>query len=276
MEEVYWLVGIAERVMGVAGSRRRGRYRRGFSVAILVGLEENRAVLWQVYSNVAKAHATVMLRGTRKDDRTVYSFHESVVDALRPALKEGVRSIVIAAPMRTSYSHDFLNHVQRHHTWLTQTKGSGQAAFGELVGSAGQPHDVAELVKTQAFQKAISETTSGEADHVIDTLEKCLNDAESGEFVLYSLQEIEDLIYSRWKRGDLRPAYLMLTDKYLAEQGKRSRLDRLLQISKNKGVKTRVVNAETPAGKRLSQLGGLVCLTQPSRTDSTHQTRSAP
>lgn len=259
--------------MGVAGTRRRGRYRRGFSVAILVGFEENRAVLWQVYSNVAKTQATVVLMGTRKDDRAVYSFHESVVDALRPALKEGVRSIVIAAPVKTSFSRDFLNHVQRHHAWLTQARGSGQAAFGELVGSAGQPHDVAELVKTQAFQKAISETTSGEADHVIDTLDKCLNDAERGESVLYSLQEIEDLIYDRRKRGGLRPSYLLLTDKYLSEQREKSRLNRLLQISKNKGVKTRVVNAETPAGKRLSQLGGLVCLTEPDQADSRNHTQ---
>jgi stalled ribosome rescue protein Dom34 len=269
LEEAYWWAKLVERVMDVAGMRRRGRYRRGFSVAILVGFEENRAVLWQVYSNVAKAQATVVLRGTRKDDRAVYSFHESVVDALRPALKEGVRSIVIAAPVRTSFSRDFLNHVQRHHAWLIQARGPGQVAFGELVGSAVQPHDVAELVKTQAFQKAISETTSGEADHVIDTLEKCLNDAERGESVLYSLREIEDLLCSRPKRGGLRPSYLLLTDKYLSTQGEKSRLNRLLQISKNRGVKTRVVNAETPAGKRLSQLGGLVCLAELGQTDST-------
>jgi stalled ribosome rescue protein Dom34 len=257
----------------MAKRRQRSRYKRGFPVAILVGFEEDRAVIWQVYSNVAKALATVMLKGTRREERAVYSFHEAVVDTLRPALKEGVRSIVVATPMRTSFSNDFLVHVQKHHAWLTQAKGSGQAAFGELVGSAAQPHDVAELVKTQAFRKIVGETTSGEADRNIEILERCLSDVDGSAPVLYSLEEIEDLVYGRWKRGDLKPAYLMLTDAYLVKRGHRGRLDRLLQVSKNKGAKTRVVKAETSAGKRLSQLGGLVCLTQLGQTTGARLTR---
>jgi hypothetical protein len=33
-----------------------------------------------------------------------------------------------------------------------------------------------------------------------------------------------------------------------------------MQIAANKKVRTRVVDAESPAGKRLGQLGGIVCL----------------
>ena len=245
----------------MTGRAKKSRYRRGFPVAILVGFEESCAVVWQVYSGVAKALATVALSGTRRDDRAVYSFHEEVVDALRPALKEGVRSIVVASPVRTSFATDFLAHVQRHHAWLTRARGLGQATFGELVGSAIKPQDVAQLARTPAFRRIIGETTSEEADYAIETLEKSLGDA-SGAPVLYSLEEAEDLIYGRWKDSNVKPVYLMFTDAYLAERTRRGRLDRLLQISKNKGVRTRVVGGETPAGKRLSQMGGLVCLTQ--------------
>jgi len=38
------------------------------------------------------------LDGKRTDEKVLYNFHESVVDALKPVLKEGVRSIVVTSP----------------------------------------------------------------------------------------------------------------------------------------------------------------------------------
>jgi stalled ribosome rescue protein Dom34 len=51
---------------------------------------------------------------------------------------------------------------------------------------------------------------------------------------------------------------LVLTDSYLAESNCKNRIQRLLQIAANREVKTKIVNAETSAGKRITQLGGLV------------------
>jgi stalled ribosome rescue protein Dom34 len=226
----------------------------------LIGFEENRAAAWRVFSNVVKPDATVRLEGDRKDEKALYSFHESILNALRLMLNEGVRSIVIVAPMRTDFADVFLDHVKKHHSWLIHGKGSNTATFGVLIGSAGQLREVAELVNTEAFRELIGETTSEEADRIVDTLEKSLNDISGRTFVLYSLKEIEDLICGQWKRDSPRPEYLMLTDRYLAESKGKNRVHRLLQISKNKNVKTITVKAETNAGKRLTQLGGLVCL----------------
>jgi stalled ribosome rescue protein Dom34 len=78
---------------------------------------------------------------------------------------------------------------------------------------------------------------------------------------LYSLEEIEGLVARDWERGDRRPEYIVLTDRYLADNTEKNRVHRLLQISKNKRIRTRIVTAETKAGVRLSQLGGLVCFT---------------
>ena len=230
-------------------------------MALLVGFEDDHAVLWQVFSHVVKLHLTLELGGKRTDERVLYNFHESVVDGLRPALKEGVRSIVVTAPMKTTFAADFLDHVRKHHTYLIQSKRPNRATFAKLVGSADQPHKVAQLMKTKEYSKLITEATSGEADHIVNTLEKYLYNTDSNVGVLYSLKEIEDIVYDRERHNDFRTEYLMLTDKFLADSKDKNRIHRLLQISKNRKVKTRIVNAETPAGKRISQFGGVVFFT---------------
>jgi stalled ribosome rescue protein Dom34 len=128
-----------------------------------------------------------------------------------------------------------------------------------LIGSAGQLHEVAQLVKTREFRELIGETTSEEADRIVDVLEKRLNDLKDGSIVLYSLKEAESLICGEWRTGRPRPEYLMLTDEYLVDSRQKNRIHRLLQISKNKDVKTLIIKVETPAGKRLMQFGGLAC-----------------
>jgi len=238
----------------------RRRYKRGYFVAVLIGFEEKRAVLWQIFSKIVKHYVTVEI--DVNDNRTLYNFRESVVDKLRPLLREGVRSIIITAPMKTNYAKDFLNHVQKHHQWLFQKDSSNNTTFGELVGSATQLHQVSELIKTKEFRSLLSETTSEDADHIIDILEKRLNETDGGSVILYSLKDIEKLVNSQLEHSKLKPEYILLTDKYLAETKMKNRVHRLLQISKNKNIKTRIVKVETKAGVRLSQLGGLVCFTK--------------
>lgn len=240
--------------------RKRG-YRRGYPVALLVGFEEHHAVLWQVYSNVAKQLLTLEIGGRRTDQKAMYNFYEAVIDALRPVLGEGVRSVIVTAPVKTTYAADFMSHVRIHHAYLLQSKRQNRAAFTELAGSADQPHNVTELVKTKRFRRLIAETTSGEADHIVDALNERLFGVDSDSIVLYTLREIEDVIYGSKGQTNLRSGYLMLTDEYLAVSKEKDRIHRLLQISKNKKVKTRIVKTETPAGQRISQFGGVVFFT---------------
>ena len=112
-----------------------------------------------------------------------------------------------------------------------------------------------------ALGESITEATSGEADHTVNALEKCLSSVDSSCVVLFSLKEIEDRVYDREKSNNTSTEYLMLTNKYLAESSEKNRIQRLLQISKNKKIKTKVVNTETSAGNRISQLGGIVFFT---------------
>jgi stalled ribosome rescue protein Dom34 len=245
--------------------KRKKGYKRGYPVALLIGFEEDHAVLWQVFSHVVKLHLTLKLGSQRTNEKALYNFHESIVDALRPMLKEGVRSIVVTAPMKTTYTADFLNHMRKHHGYLMQLKSSNRATFAALIGSADQPKRVAELVKTKEFRELIAETISEEADHTVNILEKYLYSIDSNCVVLFSLREIEDVIYNRERNNDFRTEYLMLTDKYLADSEDKNSIHRLLQISQNRKVKTRIVNAETPTGKRISQFGGIVFFIIPTK-----------
>jgi len=235
-------------------------YKRGYPVAILIGLEEDRAVLWKVFSKVAKPENTIHINETRNNPKALYNFHESIINALRPTLKEGVRTVILASPARTDHAQEFIDHVHEHHTWLTQ--GSNKAAFSKLTGSASTPSQVAALTRTSAFRQLISETTEEETENLIEILEKRLNASGKNNLVLFSLEEAENLILKRQKPSRPKPEYLLLTDSYLAGNREKNRLHRLMQIAQNKNVKTRIIKAKSPAGERLTQLGGLVCLAQ--------------
>jgi stalled ribosome rescue protein Dom34 len=234
-------------------------YRRGYPVAVLTGLDEDRAVMWKVFSNVVKPEKTIWLDGTWNDQKAVYNFLESVINALRPTLKEGVKSIILAAPPRTNYAQILADHIRAHHAWLTQ--GPNKATFSQTTGSAATPSEVAALARTPQFSRLIGETTQKESENLIDTLEKRLNTTDQHTRILYSLKEIEDLILAPHKPGMPKPDYLMLTDKYIANCREKRRINRLMQIAANKNVRTRIVDAESTAGQRLIQLGGMVCLT---------------
>jgi stalled ribosome rescue protein Dom34 len=105
----------------------------------------------------------------------------------------------------------------------------------------------------------IYKTTSDETENLISILEKYLNTSNKNEIVLYSLEEIENLIIGSYKTNTSIPKYLIITDKYLSDNHEKNRLNRLIQIAINKNVKTRIVNSESKAGLRITQLGGMVC-----------------
>jgi stalled ribosome rescue protein Dom34 len=238
--------------------KQKKRYRRGYPVAILAGIAEGTAVLWKVFSNVAKPDKIIHINGARNNPKDLYNFHESVLNAIRPTLKEGVKSIILASPPRTNHHQELINHMRQHHKWLTQ--GPNKAVFSTITGSAVTPPQVAALTRNPRFRQLIKETTQEETENLIEILEKRINTTSNNNLVLFSLEEAEKLILKMHKPSEPKPEYLLLTDKYLSENRQKKRLQRLMQIAANKKVKTRIINVESPAGKRLTQLGGLICL----------------
>jgi stalled ribosome rescue protein Dom34 len=231
-------------------------YKRGYPVAMLIGIEVDHTALWQIFSQVAKPQQTITLNGERKDQKTLYTFHETIINALRPVLKEGVRSMIVASPSRTNYAQDFLCHVKSHHAWLIQ--GTNKATFSQITGSASSPPQVATLTKTSSFKQLIQENAIEETENLLQILEKRLSKTDN--LVFFSFQEAETLILNPQAPGKPQPEYLMLTDDYLADSRQKNRVNRLMMIAAKNGVKTRVINVESNAGVRLTQLGGIVCL----------------
>jgi Predicted RNA-binding proteins len=230
-------------------------YRRGYPVAILIGVESDHAALWQIYSQVAKPQQTIQLNGDRRDQKALYNFHEAIINALRPTFKEGVKSIIVASAPRTSYAGDLQSHISGHHSWLTQ--GANRATISLIVGSASSGPQVAALSKKPEFKQLIEENAAEETENLLELLERRLND----NMVVFSLEEAENLILQVQPPGKPQPEYLLLTNSYLAGCRQKNRIHRLMQIAQNKKIKTRVIDAESNAGARLTQLGSLVCLT---------------
>lgn len=240
--------------------KKRKKQRRGYPVAILVGIEETHSVLWKIFSRIVKPEKTLELDGYRNNPKALYNFHESIIDALRPSLKEGTRSVILVSPPKTTFVTEFAVHVRRHHKWLIQ--GQNKAVFSEMTGSASKISHVAKLTKSPIFQQIIDLTGAEETENLITILEKRLNSSEEKKRVLFSIDEVEILIINKQKTSRIKPEYLLLTDKYLQESQEKNRLHRLMQVAKNRKVKTRVVSVESSAGIRLSQLGGIVAIGQ--------------
>ena len=236
----------------------RKNYRRGYPVALLVGLDENSASIWKVFSNVVKPEKVVYVDGSRNAPKVLYNFHEAVVNALRPAMREGVKSVVLASPSRANYAFEFLKHLKEHHAWLFQ--GTTKAVFAEIVGSAVSVHDVTMLTRGAVFRRIVGETTLEETENLLGLLEERLNSAGSEQLVLYSLEDIETALYGLWVAGKPKPEYIALTDTYNSTSRHKHRLQRLHQIAANKGVKIRIISSKCVAGNRISQLGGIICI----------------
>ncbi len=244
--------------------RKRTRKNRGYPLALLIGFETKKAVMWQVFSKIVKPLETITITKRREQlaDNELYNFHELVIDKLRQYIKEGIRSIIIVQPKNSHYSEIFQEHIKKHHKWLTQETSANLLSIGTIDGSVSKAEDVFELQQTKVLQKIITETTTKEATAIIEELEERLNRIDQGEIVLYSLQEIEELTYQKRNIGNRQPEYVMLSDSFLNNHKQKQRLNRLLQILNNKKVNVKIIDAETAAGERINQFGGLICFTK--------------
>ena len=244
--------------------RKKTRKKRGYPVAILIGFELKKTILWEIFSEMVKPLKTISLKKQRVKlaENEIYNFHEEIIDVIRPHIKDGLKSVIIVHPRNSLFSEQFQQHIQKHHKWLTQEKSTNLLSIGTIEGSASNVEDVSNLFQTKTFKAIIGETTTKEASYIIEELEEQLQMVAQGEVVLYALQEIEDLTYGQWKYGKRQPNYVMLTTTFLEKHKQKQRLQRLLQILKNKNVKTKIIDADTVAGERITQFGGLICFTK--------------
>jgi hypothetical protein len=225
--------------------------RRGYPVAVLIGLGNDGAYLWDVYSESVKPGGTLTSAGSD------YSLYEAVVDQLRPRVREGVKTIVVASEDRHLYQ-SFLVHVERHHAWLTRGWEMNTVTFTYLQGRAETAKEVRATAASSGFNLILRDASEGGLDAVMGVLEKRLNTPEGIDSLLLSLDDVEAGVY-----GEDPPEFILLTEGYARRH--RSRVQRLTQVAGNRGIKTRTVPTDSLHAPRLEQLGGIVGMARARR-----------
>jgi len=225
--------------------------RRGYPVAVLVGLEKGEASIWDVYSESVKPGPHVESGGAD------YGFHEAIVNHLRPRLKEGIKTMLVASEDRGLYN-EFKSHVDKHHGWLLKGWELNTVTLKHVQGRAMTAEEVRTLASSDGFRSTLSEASEGGLDKVMGALEKRLNTSEGIDTLMLSLDDVEKGVY-----GEEPPEYIIVTEEFTRRH--RGRAQKLLQIAQNRGVKTRTVPAGSRHAPRIVQLGGIVGLTGDKR-----------
>jgi stalled ribosome rescue protein Dom34 len=223
------------------------KQRRGYPVGILIGFSQKKISIWKIYSKIAKLENTIDMN--RDDDKILYGRHEEIIDLIKPTVKSGITSIIIASPARSSFANEFLDHVRKRHKWLLEGKNS--VTFGVVIGAADTTKNAFELVKGTDFKNVLSETTSQDLEQLKSDLERGLKEDE----ILYTISEIQNQI-----RKEEKPSLILITDLFYESHKRDRRLQSFLQLAQNNLIKTRILKVDSPVGSRVQQFGGLIAL----------------
>jgi stalled ribosome rescue protein Dom34 len=224
----------------------RKRRSRGYPVAVLVGLENKRAIFWNIFSNSVKSGAV------KNWEDNEYNFYESLVDELRPSIKQGTKTVLLASESKEKYN-GFIDHIEKHQGWMFKGYELNRVAFQLVEGSARDVDTVTDLVNEYGFRKKIKHAGESEMKLVMSVLEKRLASREGIESLKFSLKEVENAVY-----GGMEVEYILTSQRF--QEQHRRRIQRLFQVAENKGVKTRILPPNSPHIGRVAQFGELICL----------------
>ena len=242
--------------------KRKTRVRRGHPVSLLIGLHDDLAVFWRIFSEKIKPDIIIKRGRKRKyqNKKQLYHFHEEIINTLRPIINEGIRSVILLSPPKEEYSYEFLNHVNKHHSWLLK-KGDKQVVFSKIIGNQAKTQkDVYYLKSQEYFKDIVDETSNQEGLLILEELTEIINKNEKFSKILYTWREIDhELRLIKQNPTLTKPNYIILTEEYLKNPKNRNKTYRILQIAKNLEIRTKIVSQESEAGAIVDKFGGLVC-----------------
>jgi stalled ribosome rescue protein Dom34 len=221
---------------------RRGR--RGYPTAVLVGLSQESANIWKIYSESVKP-SKIIFR-SENDEKSLYRFYEEIIDSLRDLLPEGFTSIILTHEDKTQFSINLRQHITKHHRWL-----SDKVTIKQLSGKARTVGELIQLIKNNKLQETINAANEETGTRIIEQLEKAL---ENGK-ILYTIEELNMMLNSNKK-----PATILMTEEFQMKKQRNGKFNSAVQISKNLGTSVIIVKPTNPINPRLSQLGGFVCI----------------
>ncbi len=223
------------------------RRKRGYPVAVLIGLEPDKATLWSIYSESIKPDTSIT-RETRS-----YNFYEAIINHLRPSIKQGVKTVLIATQDEKNYQ-ELHEHIEKHQRWLIAGYELNRVTLEYVEGSANNLDSVVELIEAAGLQKKIQQASNEDLKRIMNVLERRLGTPEGIDTLLFTLAEVEDIVY----RDQLQPEYILITTGFRRSHGRRTH--RLLQVAQNKGIKSITIEDNSKIGARVSQFGGLIAL----------------
>ena len=186
-------------------------------------------------------------------ETTSYNFYEALINRLRPSIKQGVKTVLIATPDEKNYQ-EFVEHIEKHQRWLIAGYELNRVTLEYVEGSANNLDAVIELIDAAGLRRKIQQSSRDDVKRIMSVLEKRLGTPEGIDTLLFALNEVEDIVYS----GQLQPEYILITTEFQRSYSRRTQ--RLLQVAQNKGIKSMTIEAQSDMGKRLAQFGGLITL----------------
>jgi stalled ribosome rescue protein Dom34 len=222
------------------------RRPRGYPVAVLIGLEDNKATFWDVYSKEVRPAIVLNKLGNN------YTFYECIVNELRPITKRGVNTVLLASDSRKIVDL-FMEHIEKHQGWMLKGYELNRVTFEYLEGSAIDVKDITTLVNESRFKKKIRKAMGDNEGIVMSVVERRLTLDKGTESLKYSLEEVEEAVYT----GE-NVEYIITTQSF--EKHNKRRVQRLFQVAEKKGFKTNIIPFSSPYNNRIEQLGGIICL----------------
>ena len=197
------------------------RRKRGYPVAVLVGLDPNRATLWNIYNESVKLYIKI------KKESEEFNFYEDIINYLRPQIKQGIKTIIITSKFEKTYQ-SFYDHIEKHQRWLIAGYELNRVTFEYVEGSARDHDSVVELIEKSGLKRTVTEATRKDFKRVMSVLEKRLGTPEGIDALRFSINEVENAIYN----DDDLPEYILMTTEF--QKNHRRRTQRIIQIAQNK------------------------------------------
>ena len=241
---------------------KKKKQKRGYLVSLLISFDSFHAFVWRIYSELPKIAQTIKFQKKWKntDKKARYQTCEQIINLIRPIIRnESVKSVLLCHSPDSDIGKVVLTHITKHHQWILNSNQKPPLQFREISGVATDLEQVQLLLETKIFQEEQEKATSAEGDSLLDLLDHAVSSDDN--MVLFGVKEIEEQVLKGGKKDKSVSKildYLLVNNEFLENHTQKNRLQRLMQIAENKGLKVRILDDESPAGSKVNDLSGLV------------------
>ena len=217
------------------------KQKRGYLLALLINIDNEETQIWDVYSELLKLFKII------NKNSNDYTYYEKLINIIRQKIKTGVNSIIILQKQKQDTAKKILEHINKHHKWLIT--GNNRLFINSLEISLKENENIEGLIKNKEFNKILEEIIELETKELSYKLEEAINENK----IYYSIIEISQIIKETNIQG-----YILISEEFDIENRNNSKYRSLIQISKNKGVKNKIIKLNSILSSRIIDLGGIV------------------